>query len=128
MADRPRYVVDHVGFEVRDLAESRRFYDAALEPLGFGAVVGHGDLVGIGGPRMPQVWIREGEPGGPVHVAFHADSREAVDAFYAAGLAAGGTDNGAPGLRPQYHAGYYGAYVLDPDGNNVEAVHHTPPG
>ena len=96
---------------------------------------GHGAAVGFGAPGpaedfqsgKPSFWIGEGEPvSGPMHVAFVARSRAAVNAFYAAALKAGGTDNGAPGLRPHYHANYYGAFVVDPDGNNVEAVCHLP--
>ena len=75
---------------------------------------------------MAQLWLHEGEPGRTVHIAFHAAERAGVDAFHAAALAAGGTDNGAPGVRAHYHPTYYAAYVLDPDGNNVEAVSHAP--
>jgi len=126
--EQPAYVLDHVGLAVRDIAASRRFYEAALEPLGFSVVVEFGDppTLGIGLPRMPQVWLHEGEPAAPVHVAFHAHDRASVDAFHAAALAAGGRDNGAPGVRPHYHPSYYAAYALDPDGNNVEAVCHAP--
>ena len=123
----PRYVLDHLGLGVSDLGAARRFYEAALEPLGFAVVMDFGNTLGVGLAGMPQFWLHEGEPGAPVHVAFHAADRGRVDAFYEAALSAGGTDNGAPGLRPHYHPDYYGAYVLDPDGNNVEAVCHSAP-
>ena len=124
---------DHVGFAVLNVARSRAFYAAALAPLGFVAVMditkeqtGGYEGTGFGPPQRPQFWIGSGTPGGPVHLAFVAQSRAAVDAFYKAAIAAGGRDNGAPGLRPHYHANYYGAFVLDHDGNNVEAVCHQP--
>jgi catechol 2,3-dioxygenase-like lactoylglutathione lyase family enzyme len=127
-------MIDHIGLSVRDFAVSRAFYTAALAPLGFGVVMevteemtgGHGAHAGFGAGK-PEFWIGSGgAPGGPVHVAFVAGSRAAVRAFHAAALAAGASDNGAPGLRPHYHPDYYGAFVLDPDGNNVEAVCHAP--
>ena len=125
----PRPFFDHVTLRVRDYETSKRFYLAALQP--FDPKVFEGEVHGIEGPTCgigPEgrgtFWFAEGEPSGPIHVAFAAPDRDTVDAFHAAALAAGGRDNGAPGLRPQYHAGYYGAYVLDPDGNNVEAVFH----
>ncbi len=126
-AEPPTHVLDHVGLAVADLAAARAFYTAALEPLGFGVVMEFPGVIALGLPQQPELWMHQGAPSAPVHLAFHAADRAGVDAFHAAALAAGGTDNGAPGLRPQYHPGYYGAYVLDPDGNNVEAVHHGPP-
>jgi len=131
-------MLDHIGIEVSDLERSKTFYRAALAPLGyrlskeipstaagFGVAEGHGTSTDPAG----DFWIGRGQPQGPrPHVAFNAASRAAVDAFYAAALAAGGTSNGAPGLRPQYHANYYGAFILDPDGYNIEAVCHTPAG
>ena len=122
----PAYVLDHLGFPVRGLVAARRFYEAALAPLGFSVVMDFGEVLGIGLPGRPQFWIHQGEPGAPVHIAFHAADRARVDAFHSAALAAGGKDNGAPGLRPHYHADYYAAYAFDPDGNNVEAVCHSP--
>jgi catechol 2,3-dioxygenase-like lactoylglutathione lyase family enzyme len=120
-------ILDHIGFAVRDFAKSKAFYLAALAPLGI-RIVKEGDgwagfnVAGKGG-----FWISGGgEPPGSIHVAFAAKGRAQVRQFYAAAIAAGGRDNGAPGLRPQYHADYYGAFVLDPDGHNVEAVCHTP--
>jgi catechol 2,3-dioxygenase-like lactoylglutathione lyase family enzyme len=123
----PSRVLDHVGLGVSDLAAARAFYVAALEPLGFGVVMEFPGVIALGLAGQPELWMHQGAPSAPIHIAFHAADRARVDAFHAAALAAGGTDNGAPGLRPQYHPGYYGAYVLDPDGNNVEAVCHQPP-
>jgi catechol 2,3-dioxygenase-like lactoylglutathione lyase family enzyme len=122
--------IDHMTIPVGDLEASRRFYAAALAPFG-GTVTdepgppdGWGPAVVFGPPGSEDFAIAPGEPAGSMHIAFLAPDRATVDAFHAAAIAAGGTDNGAPGLRPQYHAGYYGAYVLDPDGHNVEAVFH----
>jgi catechol 2,3-dioxygenase-like lactoylglutathione lyase family enzyme len=125
----PAYVLDHVGLRVRDVAASRRFYEAALAPLGFAVVMEVPGVpgAGFGLTRQPVFWINPGRSSGPVHVAFHAADRDRVDAFHAAALGAGGADNGAPGLRAHYHPAYYAAFVLDPDGNNVEAVCHTAP-
>lgn len=109
---------DHVGLRVRDLPASRRFYAAALAPLGHAAAEGDG----FGPPGAPGLWLHEGAPGGGVHLAFRAAGRAAVDAFHAAGLAAGGRDHGAPGPRPDYGPHYYAAFLLDPEGNNLEAV------
>lgn len=127
-------MLDHVGFSVADLSRSRAFYVAALAPLGFGVVMditqeqtGGYEGTGFGPPGRPQFWIGTGEGlGGRTHVAFTATARAAVDAFYKAAMAAGGRDNGAPGPRPHYHANYYGAFVFDPDGHNIEAVCHAP--
>jgi catechol 2,3-dioxygenase-like lactoylglutathione lyase family enzyme len=122
-------VLDHVAIEVSDLARSRAFYELALAPLGIEIVTEPApNMVGMGDGGRPWFWVMaRGRPvTSGVHLAFAADDRDAVDAFHAAGLAAGGTDNGAPGARPLYHASYYGAFVHDPDGNNVEAVCHAP--
>ncbi len=127
-------MLDHVGYPVSDFARSRAFYAAALAPLGYALMMeitdaqtgGHGAHAGFGDGH-PDFWIGTGKPGATTtHVAFRATSRAVVDAFHAAALAAGGADNGAPGLRPHYHKDYYGAFVLDPDGNNIEAVCHDP--
>jgi catechol 2,3-dioxygenase-like lactoylglutathione lyase family enzyme len=118
----PRFL-DHLAFDVADLEASRRFYRAALAPWGAHEVHA-GAAYGYGPPGAEDVWIAAGVPGPPLHVALCAPDRATVDAFHRAALAAGGRDNGAPGLRPRYHPGYYAAYALDPDGNNVEAVHH----
>ena len=122
-------MLDHMGFSVSDYERSKAFYEKALAPLGFKLLME--PVPGIGGfgdGRKPFFWIgtRGPAPQSEIHVAFAADSRETVDAFHAAGLEAGGTDNGGPGVREIYHPTYYGAYVLDPDGNNVEAVCHKP--
>lgn len=126
-------MIDHIGFPVSDLARSRAFYEAALAPLGISVIMevsdemtgGHGAHLGLGRDGNPFFWIGSGKPASKgVHVALAATDRAAVDAFHKAALAAGGQDNGAPGLRPDYHPGYYGAFVLDPDGNNIEAVNH----
>ena len=127
-------MIDHIGLHVRDVARATEFYLEALSPLGYGIVMqvsaeetGHGAAVGFGAGQKPSYWIAEGEPkSGPMHVAFVAPSRAAVDAFYQAAMKAGGKDNGPPGLRPEYHANYYGAFVLDRDGSNAEAVCHLP--
>jgi catechol 2,3-dioxygenase-like lactoylglutathione lyase family enzyme len=117
-------MIDHVTLNVSDLEGSRAFYAAALAPLGFERQLEHGEQVGFVSPdRYPEFWIARRDPvGAPVHVAFRASARAAVDAFHAAALAAGATDNGPPGIRHEYGDDYYGAYVLDPDGNNVEAM------
>jgi catechol 2,3-dioxygenase-like lactoylglutathione lyase family enzyme len=119
-------MLDHMNIGVRDLAASRAFYEAALAPLGFGFVMERDDRVAFGPPARPVFFLVEGEPTAGIHIAFQAADRQRVDAFHAAALAAGGTDNGGPGMRTEYHAHYYGAFVLDPDGNNAEAVCHTP--
>ena len=126
MASSRPVFIDHLTLLVADVAASRRFYERALEPFG---IETHelGDAVGFGPPGAVDFYVAPGEPTAPVHVAFAAPDRQTVDAFHAAALAAGGRDNGPPGLRPQYHEHYYGAYVVDPDGNNVEAVCHEPP-
>ncbi|HXR13120.1 MAG TPA: VOC family protein [Solirubrobacteraceae bacterium] len=119
----PRFL-DHVAFEVSDLAASRRFYAAALGPWGAREVTFDGAF-GYGPEGSEDIWISTGNPGVAVHIALAAPDRTTVDDFHAAALAAGGRDNGPPGLRPQYHESYYAAYVLDPDGNNLEAVCHA---
>ena len=127
-------MIDHTGVVVSDFARSKAFYEAALAPIGYAklmefpaAVTGHVDVAGFGEPPKPDFWISNGEPNRPaVHVAFRVDSRAKVDAFHRAAIAAGGSDNGAPGLRPHYHEHYYGAFVRDPDGHNIEAVCHLP--
>lgn len=120
-------ILDHIGFNVSDFAQSRAFYLGALAPLGIG-IVKEGEgwaMIGRGG--RPQFWFGAFGPGpGPIHLAFAAENREQVRRFHAAALAAGGKDNGAPGLRLQYHAHYYGAFVIAPDGHNIEAVCHAP--
>ena len=127
-------MIDHIGFPVSDYAKSKAFYAKALAPLGYVLVMevtaeqteARAPAAGFGAGGKPDFWI--GGEGGltkPLHVAILAKDRAGVDAFHRAALAAGAKDNGAPGLRPQYHANYYGAFVLDPDGHNIEAVCHT---
>jgi catechol 2,3-dioxygenase-like lactoylglutathione lyase family enzyme len=119
-------MIDHTGVSVSDVARSKAFYRAALAPLGYAVLAEVGDFAGFGVPPKPDFWIGKGTPNTPpVHVAFRAETRAVVDAFHKAALAAGGRDNGPPGLRPHYHANYYGAFVLDPDGHNIEAVCHA---
>jgi catechol 2,3-dioxygenase-like lactoylglutathione lyase family enzyme len=128
-------MIDHFGFPVSDYARSKSFYTKALAPLGYGLVMevgadvteSHAPAAGFGAGGKPDFWI--GGEGGlekPLHVAIVAKDRASVDAFHRAALSAGAKDNGAPGLRPHYHANYYGAFVLDPDGHNIEAVCHAP--
>jgi len=118
-------MIDHIGLKVRDFEASKRFYAAALAPLGYTLLMEFPGAAGFGLNGKPDFWIGPGggEPIATVHIAFATD-HAGVDAFHAAALAAGGKDNGAPGLRPMYHPAYYGAFALDPDGNNVEAVSH----
>jgi catechol 2,3-dioxygenase-like lactoylglutathione lyase family enzyme len=118
-------VIDHVVLGVSDLATSRAFYEQALAPLGVRVVLDLPGYIGFGDGR-PWFFIATRAPTERVHIAFSADSRDVVDTFHAAGLAAGGRDNGTPGPRPIYHPHYYGAFVHDPDGNNIEAVCHRP--
>jgi catechol 2,3-dioxygenase-like lactoylglutathione lyase family enzyme len=125
-------MIDHCGISVSDFTASKTFYDRAMAPLGASlltmvpAEYTGGVQIGGYGRERPVFWLHEGKPHDRQHIAFTANSRADVDAFHAAALAAGGRDNGAPGLRPHYHADYYGAFVLDPDGHNIEAVCHKP--
>lgn len=127
-------MIDHTGIQVSDPARSRTFYDKALAPLGYEMLnevpkeyTGGAAVYGYGIHPKPDFWVAEGSPNQPrIHIAFRADNRHQVDEFYKAAMAAGGTDNGAPGPRPHYHQDYYGAFVLDPDGHNIEAVCHSP--
>jgi catechol 2,3-dioxygenase-like lactoylglutathione lyase family enzyme len=116
---------DHVGFGVTNLAASKAFFLQALQPLGATVVMEGPYGVGLGQNNKPSLWLYETkETPAHLHFAFAAATRAQVDAFYKAALAAGGRDNGAPGLRPHYHANYYGAFVIGPDGHNIEAVCH----
>ena len=126
-------MIDHIGFPVSDYARAKAFYTAALAPLGYTLIMevpaeltGSGAAAaGFGKDGKPDFWIGTGKPATKsCHIAFSATDTAMVDAFHAAALAAGAQDNGAPGLRPEYHPGYYGAFVLDPEGNNIEAVFH----
>ena len=120
-------MIDHTSLTVADVASSKAFYRAALGPLGYALIMEWEQYAGFGVPPKPDFWIGQGKPNvPPIHVAFRAQNRKEVDAFYKAAMAAGGRDNGPPGLRPHYHENYYGAFVLDPDGHNIEVVCHTP--
>ncbi|MDX1431196.1 MAG: VOC family protein [Gammaproteobacteria bacterium] len=118
-------MIDHITISVADYAAGKAFYRSALAPLGYSIIMEFEHMAGFGTGERPEFWIRQGEATTPpVHVAFVSPDTARVDAFHAAALAAGGRDHGRPGLRPEYHKSYYGAFVLDPDGNNVEAVCH----
>jgi catechol 2,3-dioxygenase-like lactoylglutathione lyase family enzyme len=127
-------MLDHIGLAVANLQKSRQFYLVALAPLSIGIVMevtkeqsGNYAGAGFGAGNKPSFWIGTGDHlSGPMHVSFTASTRADVDAFYKAALSVGGRDSGAPGVRAHYHPNYYGAFVLDPDGNNVEAVCHGP--
>ena len=132
-------MIDHTGVVVSDFEASKAFYATALGAIGLtllmefpASVTGSTDVAGFGAPETlaqglgPEFWLARGTPGNAVHVAFLVASRRLVESFHKAALGAGGRDNGAPGLRPHYHPNYYGAFVLDPDGHNIEAVCHAP--
>jgi catechol 2,3-dioxygenase-like lactoylglutathione lyase family enzyme len=128
-------MIDHIGFPVSDYERAKAFYVKALAPLGYGLIMEVKQLeqpedtpaAGFGANGKPDFWIGgEGKLNKPLHVAILARDRAMVDAFYKAAIAAGGRDNGAPGIRAHYHANYYGAFVRDPDGHNIEAVCHAP--
>jgi catechol 2,3-dioxygenase-like lactoylglutathione lyase family enzyme len=129
-------IVDHIGINATDYERSKAFYTRALAPLGITLVMEYGKAAGFGRDGKPDLWIGQGatrfqkpehlSPITPIHVALVARTRAEVDGFHAAALAAGARDNGKPGLRTEYHATYYGAFVLDPDGHNLEAVTHHP--
>ena len=128
-------MIDHVGFPVSDFARAKAFYTQALAPLGYTLVMdvpaeqteSRAPAAGFGANGKPDFWIGgEGGLDKPLHVALLAKNRATVDAFYKAAIAAGGRDNSAPGIRAHYHPNYYGAFVLDPDGHNIEAVCRTP--
>ncbi|MES2320585.1 MAG: VOC family protein [Pseudomonadota bacterium] len=128
-------MIDHTGISVSNFEKSKAFYSAALAPIGYtmlmhipASVTGHTDVAGFGESPKPDFWISEGvATTPPVHVAFRVASRAIVDAFYKAAIEAGGVDNGSPGIRAHYHPNYYGAFVRDPDGQNIEAVCHEAP-
>lgn len=125
-------MIDHTGVGISNYNRSKAFYSAALAPIGYtllaeipASITGSVDVAGFGENGKPDFWISGGTPNTPpIHVAFRVASRAMVDAFHQAAMAAGGTDNGGPGLRPHYHPNYYGAFVRDPDGHNIEAVCH----
>lgn len=128
-------MIDHVGLTVSNIEKSKEFYKLALAPLGFqllaevpASITGGKDFAGFGEPPKPEFWISGGTPNDPpIHVAIQANSRAQVDSFYKAALSAGGRDNGAPGIRAHYHPNYYGAFVFDYDGHNIEVVCHLAP-
>jgi len=129
MGEHEMSTLDHIGIKTVDFKTAKAFYEKALAPLGIVPIMvmeqEHFSGVGFGRDGKPDFWISTGESAtSPIHIAFAARSSHEVDAFYAAALAAGASDNGPPGLRKGYHPGYYGAFVLDPDGHNVEAVFH----
>ena len=120
-------MIDHVTANVGDFGQAKRFYEQALAPLGYSVQMEFEGAAGFGtGEGIPDFWIGSSPERGATHVAFSASDRKAVDAFYEEAVAAGGKDNGEPGLRPHYHENYYGAFILDPDGHNIEAVNHLP--
>ncbi len=133
-------MIDHTGITASDYGRSKVWYTHALAAIGYkllmevpAAYTGHADVAGFGDAATGKMdfWVTSSTPDRPphkpgIHIAFRVESRELVDAFYKAALAAGGTDNGAPGIRAHYHANYYGAFVRDPDGHNIEAVCHSP--
>lgn len=125
-------MIDHTGLTASDFEKSKLFYLKALSPLGYtllaefpASVTGNSDVAGFGIAPKPDFWLASGETQKPrVHIAFRAQTRAQVDHFYQAAMASGGRDNGKPGPRPHYHENFYGAFVLDPDGHNIEAVCH----
>jgi catechol 2,3-dioxygenase-like lactoylglutathione lyase family enzyme len=119
-------IIDHVGMAVSDYEASKKFFSLALAPLGIEVALEHDGWTGLGKGGKPEFWFGEGDKQVPMHIAFVAQSREQVRAFYTAALAAGGLPNGAPGIREKYHPNYYGAFVFGPDGHNIEAVCHAP--
>jgi catechol 2,3-dioxygenase-like lactoylglutathione lyase family enzyme len=119
-------MIDHISLRVTDFERAKRFYSAVLATLGYELLMEFPNGAGYGPKGKPYFWITKADAAQTTHVAFVSPSREAVASFHAAALAAGGKDNGPAGLRPEYHAHYYGAFVLDPDGHNIEAVTHRP--
>jgi catechol 2,3-dioxygenase-like lactoylglutathione lyase family enzyme len=119
-------MIDHAAVNVSDLEASKQFYNEALQPLGYSLVFEVGDFLGYADGQMPNFGVVRREPTGGGHIAFAAADRATVDAFHASATSAGGRDNGPPGVRGHYHENYYAAYVLDLDGNNIEAVCHRP--
>ncbi len=124
-------MLDHIGLDVISYDISKKFYKTVLVPLGYDVVEETHGFCGFGPPGKPLFWVHElagdrSSKAAPIHIAFAAAGRAAVDAFYAAAIEVGARDNGAPGLREIYHPNYYGAFVFDPDGNNIEAVCHRP--
>ena len=121
-------MLDHIVIPVFDLRRAKTFYTPALASIGAAPLMEFPGTIGYGRDRMPSFWLREDAAVAPAHVAFTCADRASVEAFHTAAVAAGGRDNGGPGLREIYHPSYYGAFVLDPDGHNIEAVCHSPQG
>ncbi|SEA42756.1 VOC family protein [Microbulbifer marinus] len=120
-------MLDHIGVHVHSYERSKEFYRLALAPLGYELILEYADWAGFGWADKPDLWIKGGKSTAPnIHIAFRAEDRQTVRDFYRIALEAGGKDNGGPGVREQYHADYYAAYVLDPDGHNIEVVCHIP--
>ena len=119
-------MIDHISIRVSDYERSKRFYALALAPRGYTLLMENASGAGFRKELIADFWIKQGESSPSVHVAFASPDHAAVDAFYRAATAAGAKDNGPPALRPRYHPAYYGAFVLDPDGYNIEAVCHQP--
>src|SRR5262245_19966957 len=115
-------MLDHGGLAVSDFAKSKSFYERTLAPVGYNCLMELTRPAGFGREGKPDFWIAQGNKSNPTHVAFAASERSVVDSFHKAATDAGGKDNGKPGLRKEYHPTYYGAFVFDPDGNNIEAV------
>ena len=119
-------IIDHIGFSVSDFERSKEFYSKALSPLGIEKIMEFEGWAGFGKNGKPKLWFgKDDTPQLPMHIAFSAENREQVNQFYEAALAAGGKDNGAPGIREIYQPNYYGAFIIDPDGHNIEAVCHS---
>jgi len=123
-----RPMIDHTGIRVSNLDKSIEFYTKVLAPLGYTLIMQFPGGAGFGVAGKPDFWLdgTHGAPKDPIHIAFRASGRAIVRDFYAQALAAGATDNGAPGTRPHYHEHYYGGFVHDPDGHNIEACCHEP--
>jgi catechol 2,3-dioxygenase-like lactoylglutathione lyase family enzyme len=119
-------MLDHISLRVTDFEKAKKFYVEALKPLGYVVMMEFPGACGMGADGKPDFWLTTAGKVSPTHIAFTAKNRHVVHAFHEAALNAGGQDNGKPGLRKEYHPNYYGAFVLDPDGNNIEAVIHTP--
>lgn len=119
-------MIDHMSLSVKDYEKSKKFFSEALKPIGYSVLMDYGVAVGLGSDNKPDFWLTQNDNTQKSHIAFLAKNRSQVDEFHKAALEAGGTDNGAPGLRPNYHPNYYGAFIIDFDGNNIEVVCHSP--